>query len=209
MAFEFGWFLEQSDFQIGLSRTFVVRKILLESGANRPPNSPGNRGRKGISNLPVGDRLSPREFPRIREALDPRDHPHGQPRQPVDGKIRARRVVGDAHSINAQLPPFCFCPSRSEVRPTVLDRATHDGRSDCPGSIGPTLRPRPAPTPHQIDERLADVRLLAAGRRPPEKLRVPRPHRDQDKPRSQLRNPVVRRLHCSPRGSIWVTMGDE
>ena len=175
----------------------------LQRLADRLPQGLRHRRREGVTDLPVGCRLTARELPAVGETLDAGHHPRGQLGRLVQRVVGPGRVVGDAESVDPKQLPCLARPGRPEVGSAVLLAAAHDGRRDPPGVLAPFVRPWPSSSGHEIVQDLADRRRRHRRRLRP--LEVRRPgllDRHEHEPRPQLRHPVLAGVNNVPPGLV-------
>src|SRR5271169_2523399 len=87
-----------------------------------------NRRRKRIADLTVGSSFPAGKLPLVGEALQTRDHPHGQARHPSVTLVG--RFVGDSDSVHPQTRPCLTRSGWAEIRASVLEAAPNYGGGD-------------------------------------------------------------------------------
>src|SRR5690349_19662757 len=88
----------------------------------------GNGWWQRVTHLPVGRCLPAAELPGIGESLQPRCHAKSQARQAIYWEVGPWRFIGKPHAVYAELQPFAFGASRTEVWAAVLLRAADQRR---------------------------------------------------------------------------------
>mmetsp|Transcript_23292 Transcript_23292/g.40285 ORF Transcript_23292/g.40285 Transcript_23292/m.40285 type:complete len:288 (+) Transcript_23292:763-1626(+) len=113
--------------------------------------------------------------------------------------IRLWRGRGDGAPFDAQRGPGRAGACRAQVRPAVLFRAADDGRRNFVRLVGPSIRPGPTASAHQVAQRLAHGGGIVRVRlRPVKKFGSRMFHGNNYNARTQLRHPIIGRIQQPP-----------